>query len=73
MMSPQYAIVEGDYSRFHDVTFNIDRATPHSYEEECGDFLYSQEDGAKLIDFTLDTSLVENKQWDKIAFITFLI
>ena len=69
--SPQFAIVDGDYSRFHDVTFNIERATPHPFEKECNDFLYDDDKGVERIRFTHDKSLIEAKQWNKVAIITF--
>jgi hypothetical protein len=65
-----FAIVDGDYSRFNGVMFNS--MMRHDHEQECGEFIFNDETGYMKIDFTNDISLVENKEWDKVALITFL-
>lgn len=65
-----FAIVDGDYSHFNGVMFNS--MMRHEYEQECGEFMFDDETGTYKIDFTNDSSLVENKEWDKVALITFL-
>ncbi len=66
----RYAIVDGDYSRFHDLHINAGNAEPELESEAC-DFLFAEE-GEFKIDFSDDKSLLENKEWDKVAIITFL-
>ena len=66
----KFAIVDGDYSKFHGVVFNSMK--PHEYEVECGKFLFNDESGAFKLNFTEDISLLENKGWDKIAVIIFI-
>lgn len=65
----QYAIVDGDYSRFNDVAFNS--INEHPFENECNDFLFGDE-GVMKLELSSDVSLLQNKQWDKVACITFL-
>ena len=65
---PQFLIVDGDYSRFNGVRFNIDH---HEFEEECNDFLFEQETGNMKLTFSNDISVVESKDFDKVAMITF--
>lgn len=69
VLAQQYCLVDGDFSRFNGVIFNSTKI--HSYEDECYDFLYD-ENGDEKLTFSEDISLLESKQWDKIAIITFL-
>ena len=66
----RYSIVDGDMSRFNGVIFNS--MMNHDYEEECGNYLFNDESGDYNISLSNDISLIENKQWDKVAMITFL-
>lgn len=64
-----FAIVEGDYSHFHGVMF-----TGYGDErvKECDRFMYGE--GGKLRhNFTSDISVIESKDWDKVAIITFVL
>ena len=65
----QYAIVKGDYSQFNNVYINSGKKEKLEYE--AGDFLFN-ENGEFRFKLVNDISLVENKEWDKIALITFL-
>jgi hypothetical protein len=65
----KFAIVEGDYSRFHGVIFNT--MTNHDHAAECGLFLFNS-DGIMNIEFSEDIKLIEGKDWDKVAMITWL-
>lgn len=67
-----YAIVDGNYSRFNGVMFNSFMPEQHPYEDECGKFMFNDNDGTYNLDFSNDISLIENKHWDKVAVITFL-
>jgi len=64
-----YSIVEGDVSRFNGVIFNS--IMVHEHIEECNDFMFD-EHGEFKISLSNDISLIENKDWDKVAMITFL-
>ena len=68
---PKFAIVDGDYTKFDGIKINggadLDLTT------ECVNFLYSEKTNECNIDFSSDVSLVSNKQWDKVAMITFFI
>lgn len=66
----EFLIVEGDLSRFHNVTINGLIGT--GYEEEFTNWMFDSE-GVKNHDgWSEDISLIENKQWDKVAICTFL-
>jgi hypothetical protein len=67
----KFGIVEGDYSKFNGVFIN-GVVTDPKLEKECVDFLFVQNSGDMKIELSEDSSIVENKQWDKIAIITFL-
>lgn len=64
-----YTIVEGDYSRFHGVCVNSTICT--GFEQEFCDFLFGTEGNYKL-ELSSDVSLIENKQWDKVAITTWI-
>lgn len=66
----QYAILEGDFSFFNGVCINS--GVDLKKEKEACDLLYDKETGATLLLMTNDVSLVESKNWDKIAVVTFL-
>jgi hypothetical protein len=65
-----YSIVDGDYSHFHGVIFNS--MMEHTFEKECNDFMFD-ENGQYKHKFSNDISLIEKKEWDKVALITFLL
>ena len=66
----KYAIIDGDYSRFHNVMFNS--MFFHKYEDECDAFLFDDE-GEFKIKFSEDVKTLESKEWDHIAVIVFLL
>jgi len=63
----KYFIVEGDFSRFNGIQFNLTEPTP--LEIECGNWLYNEEGFLNHIT-SENVEIVEQKQWDKIAVIT---
>jgi hypothetical protein len=65
----RYFIVEGDYSRFHGIVFNTPNKQP--LESECAEFLWDEQ-GEPQHDASTEASLIENKEWDKVAIITWL-
>lgn len=65
----QFSIVEGDYGRFDGIMFNAGRE--HPFESECMDFIFDEVGNFK-IQLSENKSLVKNKEWDEVAFITFL-
>ncbi len=65
----KYAIVLGDYSKFNNITFNTSISS--DLEDECNSWLWTS-DGVLKHNFIDDTSIVENKEWDKIAIITWI-
>ena len=65
----QYAIVEGDYSDYNGA--NLDSSYNIEFNKEIRNFL-SDQTGELRFNFSDDVSLMENKQWDKVAIITFL-
>lgn len=65
-----FAVVDGDYAHFNGVVFNS--MMNHDHEQECGEFMFNDETGTYKHDFVNEISLVENKEWDKVALITFL-
>ena len=60
-----FGVYEGDYSRFNGVDFRKDT---HPCTKECGEFLYEVASHRRTL-FVSDVSLVEKKQWDKVALI----
>ena len=68
--SLQYLIVEGDYSRFHGVMVNAVKG--NGYEEEFCNFMFDNETGERNHKWSEDKSLLENKEWDKIAVCTWI-
>lgn len=66
----KYVILDGDYSRFNGVY--ISACAESDLEKECIDFLFDKDTAKFLIDLSENSSLIENKQWDKVAIITFL-
>jgi len=67
--SVKYFIVDGDYSRFNNITFNV--SVVSDVERECSDWLWT-EYGVLKHKMDDDISIVENKQWDKVAIITWV-
>lgn len=65
----KYFIVDGDYSRFNNITFNV--GVESIFEKECQDWLWS-EYGSLKHEMTSSVTIVENKQWDKVAIITWV-
>lgn len=66
----KYSILEGDYSDLNGICINSYDEDENKVKKACS-LLYDDE-GNFLIDFSEDISLVENKNWDKVAIITFI-
>lgn len=66
----QYAIVEGDYSDLNGICLNSFDEDIIKVEKACE--LLFDDRGNFLIDFSEDISLVEDKNWDKVATLTFI-
>lgn len=66
----QYTILEDDYSYLNGVCINSG-VDPDKERKAC-DLLYDSKTGANLLTMSSDVSLVESKNWDKIAVVTFL-
>ena len=65
----QFLLVEGDYSRFNGVMVNCGNGT--GYENEFCDWMFDKEGNRKHV-WTEDKSLLENKNWDKVAICTWI-
>lgn len=65
-----YAIVEGDYSDLNGVYINSFDEDTIKVEKAC-ELLYDKE-GRFLLPFSEDISLLNNKNWDVAAVITFI-
>jgi hypothetical protein len=66
----QYALLDGDYSRFHGVIVNA--TVGNGFEEEFVDFFFNKENGDTNFPLSNDVKLIENKGWDKVAIATWL-
>lgn len=66
----KYLILDGDYSKFHGVV--LQAITSSDIEKEFNEFFYNIEDGSLKFELSSDKSLIENKNWDKIAIVTWL-
>lgn len=66
----KYVIVDGDYSKFHGACINS--MNGNGFENEFCDFFFHAETGKFKYKLTNDKSLIENKQWDRIAVVTWL-
>lgn len=65
----RFLIVDGDYSRFNGVMINTDG---NGFEDEFIDFTFDKVTGDFNHEWFYDISLVENKQWDKVAVCTWV-
>ena len=68
----QFLVVDGDYSRFHGVMVNAVNGS--GYEAEFCDWMFNKETGERNHSglWSGDKSVLENKDWDKVAICTFL-
>lgn len=67
--SVKYFITDGDYSKFHGITFNV--GLKNDLERACSDWLWTNE-GIFKHQTNTDISTIENKNWDKCALITWV-
>lgn len=65
----KYAIIEGDYSELHGAMINI---YSRDKEKKALDLLFDDHTGGFLFELSEDVTIVESKNWDKIAVITFV-
>lgn len=66
----KYAILDGDYSSINGVCINACDENEDKIKMACS--LLFDDEGNYLIDFSEDVALMENKNWDKVAVVTFL-
>lgn len=66
----QYVILDGDFSRFHGVVVNS--MGGNGFEDEFCEFFFDKETGHFNFDMSSDKSMIENKEWDKVAIATWL-
>jgi len=66
----RYMIVEGDYSRWNDVTVNAVQGT--GFEREFCDWMWNEDGVEKHSSWSENVSVIESKQWDKVAICTYL-
>ena len=68
----QFLLVEGDYSRFHGVMVN--GMNGNGFEDEFCNWMFDKETGERnpLGQWSNDKSIVENKDWDKVAICTWI-
>lgn len=68
----QFLIVDGDYSKFHGAAINSLNGT--GFENEFCDWMWNKENGERnnVGQWSEDKFLLENKEWDKIAIVTWL-
>jgi hypothetical protein len=68
----QFLIVDGDFKRFNGVIVNA--VNGNGFEQEFCDWMFNKETGEinNLEKWSEDESILENKQWDKVAICTFL-
>ncbi len=67
----QYTIVEGDYSDLNGICLNSFDEDTIKVEKACE--LLFDKDGGFLLPFSEDISLLNNKNWDVAAVITFIL
>ena len=66
----KYAILEGDYSGINGVCINACDENEDKIKMACS--LLFDDEGNYLIDLSEDVTLMESKNWDKVAIVTFL-
>lgn len=65
----KFIIVDGDYSRFHGICINSMKS--NGFEEEFCNFFFDEE-GRYKFELPTDIKILEDKNWDKVAIVTFL-
>ena len=64
----KFVIVDGDYSRFNGICAN---STKHQYDDEFLEFFFD-DNGQFTHELSENINLIEDKNWDKVALVTFL-
>jgi hypothetical protein len=70
--SLEFLVIEGDFSRFHGVLVNSTKGT--GFEDEFCDWMWDPKTGKRnnLGEWSEDVSVLESKDWDKVAICAFL-
>ena len=66
----QYLIVEGDFSRFNGAAINS--CMGNGFEGEFVEWFYESGTGKNNFQMSENSSILESKEWDKIAIVTWL-
>lgn len=64
---PKFFIANGDYSKYHKIVFD---GFMNDIKKECISWLWNENNGELLHNFSTDICLIEDKEWDKVAIIT---
>ena len=67
----KFLVVEGDYSRFNGIYINM-MDNDNEYVDEFCDFFY-KDNGEYKYELSSDIGLIENKEWNKVAIVTFIM
>jgi len=65
-----FLLMEGDYTRFNGACINS--TIGNGTEGEFVEFMYNPENGETKHTLTEDQSLLDNKEWDRVAIVTWL-
>lgn len=65
----KFLIVEGDYSKYNGVVLNSDT---DDLAKECNDWFWHNHETSSPTSWTENVAILEAKQFDKVAIITFL-
>jgi hypothetical protein len=67
----KFLVVDGDLSKFNGVTVNA--MNGNGFEDEFCEWMFNNETGRLNHNgWSEDKSIIENKEWDKVAICTFL-
>lgn len=62
-------ILDGDFSKYHNLVINT--ITDDDRVDEFVEWFYNEQ-GEFIFPMSEEKDLIESKQWDKVAFVTFL-
>jgi hypothetical protein len=66
----QFLVVDGDFSRFHGVIVNAVEGS--GFEEEFCDWMFEKDSGERNHKWSTDKSILEDKNWDRVAICTWI-
>ena len=66
----EFLIADGDFTRFNGCILNA--CAGNGFESDFVDWFYKPGTGDYNFEVTTDLSLLENKNWDKVALVTWL-